>query len=204
MKIGLISYPRSGSNWVNFCIEHILRISSIGSTKEYKIWCRSNVKEFIEGYELIKSHTFNFEMDKLVFVIRDYKECISRDTKTESLIERSLPRYIDLLKMYDVYDKPKIIVYYEDLITKSEYEITKFCRFIKEPSREIIEDFFFKFEDYRQQSLSKYSNFTNGLVVKSHSNLLSDGFKKHLDCIVKKEKELFERYLKRYEERSIN
>ena len=37
MKIGLISYPRCGSNWTNYIIQTIMKIKSKGSTSDYII-----------------------------------------------------------------------------------------------------------------------------------------------------------------------
>ena len=101
--ISLLSYPRSGSNWLSYCIEQLSGILTFGNymdTKE-KLNSKKCLIANTRGHDYIESNnttysfpsikTFNKEKDGLILLIRNYKECITRH------MEHGDSDYLDLI-----------------------------------------------------------------------------------------------------------
>jgi len=216
----LLSYPRCGNTWVRYCIGLISGRRTISAYhNEYNHLDNGNTKPI-----LIKCHNYTRDFEclyprsscSLILMIRDPKECIMRqcakDDHTESelikIFEENLTgiqeinfppsEFIYNIITYDQWAAPKLLIYYEDLITKPETIIVQICDFLKIE----IGDFLEHIEDHRSGGMKLYKDSkTDGRTVRFHSNVLSMQFKKNIDELIKnKFGDVFEKYLTRYTE----
>jgi hypothetical protein len=98
------------------------------------------------------------DSDKVVFLLRDYKECIwnSMDCKWEKF-EPEFVKWWNLVKFFDNFEGEKLLLYYEDL---SEYWIHVLLDFLKVDDSGVTE-FFENIEYHREKSFSIYKNTIN-------------------------------------------
>lgn len=204
----VVGYPRSGNNWLCYCLS---KISNCG----------------ISQLSYAHGNTFNFwknianNENNLVFIIRNYKECIVRHTNANfKIIKMELSGstpietgkedtdYISLMKLYDSYsENRKYLVYYDELIKNPERTLNNLLKFTQEDSDKLNE--FMKNYDYHKNfSLKKYSNLIQPPITKGeinkitfHRNKLSINQRHELDNYInRKFPNLFEKYLIRYAE----
>ncbi len=117
----VLEYPRSGGNWVQYIVRTIT------------------------GIELHKTHLYQndkriSEDDTVVFMLRNYKESITRHTDFRAIEQFKTvltgkadtiePDYIYSLKFFDEFKGKKILIYYEDLIQRPEATIQYLCGFL--------------------------------------------------------------------------
>lgn len=179
--IQLLNYPRCGSNFLYFIIFSITGIKiqkQHAATLNY--WKKQNDIDV-----LIKDLP-------MVFLMRNPKECISRQTgdyyysfKIKDALLNLQPRgnqihlhrydYMLLLDHYDKFQGKKIIIYYEDLIKNTKKESKRILDFISEIETPLgrvkykerdFKDFFNNYEIYRKKSLERYGVVTNGSITK--------------------------------------
>ena len=145
-------------------------------------------------------------MDKLVFVIRDYTECIIRHLDTQNNIKESIlvpciNHYAELLQQYDKFEKPKIMIYYEDLITNPKDNIKKIFDFIDSYDINDLENFFENIEVHKTKSLLKYKCGQSKGKLNYHKNKRKSDFLKRFHKLMRdKSTELYDKYLTRYKE----
>lgn len=233
----ILSYPRSGANWIRYIVEYITKrptysISRFGNRENPYLSCQDNslnlpsfsnsdIQEFNskEGYKnpiLFHVHNFDIvenliEVKNIIFIIRNYKECIHRHIGYESeKWDYQLIRYLNILEQYDLFKGNKIIIYYGDMIKKPRKHIKKIIEFLK-CDMNLLDEFMSNFDKYKQDSISVYqkganhhSTFrsnTNGdeKELLYHSNNVNFERLKEMDKIVKDYNlDLFNKYLKRY------
>jgi hypothetical protein len=132
--IVLLSYPRSGSNFLYYILYSIMGV-------RYQKQHGASPGYWEELYNLEGEEVTLYKMP-LVFILRNPKECIPRQTgeykfgpKFMSALSNKYPNgrdpsqhhydYIRLLEHYDKAEQFKIMVYYEDLLTHPEREIKR-------------------------------------------------------------------------------
>lgn len=218
MKIELISYPRTGSNWLSYCINFVCSVPTINpcfypTENELFSTGKNNVVQ--------KSHTqspewFRDVNKSFVCVIRNYKECIPRQTKSysaDSIINSLLGvvptnnhvfDFITTLRVYDECKNPKILFYYEDLIVNLDKELKRLVDFFKQfGGSDNLETFLENIKYHKKKSLDSYKqgSKSGGNKTIHHSLSISNQDKVKIDKHVKTAfPDLFEKYLKRYEE----
>lgn len=220
----LMSYPRSGSNWLRYCIEYLTKYPTVGPLhKKTKLnqpfgsRCKIGVgleKEYI----LFRAHVTNRVTRKkpVILLLRNYKECIPRhallpvNPNKKDVIRafnEDLIKYTSLIKEYDTWQSKKTLVYYEDLILSPDTELKKVLDFFGMPHT-FLESFLNEYDKHRKTSVEQYSKFVQKSQTKGDKNLLryhSGAYdielKKELDNIIRKGLPgLFDKYLSRYEE----
>ncbi|MEM9540264.1 MAG: hypothetical protein AAGA60_12285 [Cyanobacteria bacterium P01_E01_bin.42] len=169
----IVSYPRSGLNWVRYCIEYFSGLRTPGPKKIHEkgklaLYRTHDVKRFgpkgscfCAFYDPKGKPLHN----KVLLLLRDYHEAYLRQSNHKT---RPMPtaeeirqgkrvfkfrNYFENLRAYDKFSGKKTIVYYRDLIEDFS-EITK------------ILDFFgftydltdFDLEYHRQKSIQIYDN----------------------------------------------
>jgi hypothetical protein len=213
-KILLVSYPRSGSNWTRYVIEFLTKRPTPGHFrliigKRRMVFDRSHIWE---------NQRSSDAYDKLVLLIRNYKECLIRhhdqkfkEAKTIEnffLLEgRQAPiQYLSNIKDFDLFKGEKLLLYYEDLIIKTETEFVKLLKFldIKVPSKR-LKKFFANLDYHRKLSIMLYKlnqeSVTGGSPDKTiyHSKTLTEEQKKEFDEFFKNyDYNIFVKYLLRY------
>jgi hypothetical protein len=223
-KILLLSFPRSGNSWTTYCIENIANIKVLSSPSDHNqssvitttIDEKTSSKKTC-GYKDHYPGQINYPIDGLITIVRDYKECTTKETSLYGNAKNMLIRsaaytysYMLVLDFFEKSSKPKLIIYYEDLINKPIKTINKICKFIQKFetfSKTKIDNFCTNLEFHQKKSLSMYgSSATNG-----NTDLMHHHSKKHLtqserhqfDSIVSKHNpKLYNKYLIKYRELS--
>jgi hypothetical protein len=204
----ILNYPRCGSNFLWYSIKEITGII-LGKT-------HGQNKEFCEE---------NYH-DKLIFMIRNYKECIPRQTKDYSFGEKFKSQllnyktnsdehhfdYISVLEYYDKYEKDKIIIYYEDFISNTTTELLKVIKFIVGDIDEIkINQYIENIELHKKNSSDRYRSIvvdgcmsidlSGNVNIKHHSSKIPKDLRLEIDKYISNEyKYYFDKYLTRYSE----
>ncbi len=227
----LLSYPRSGNTWIRYCIEFLSKKPTIGYTSnnagrfdrqplgsfnndmgvdvhsDFILYKRHMVGE---GYGKL-THTPDWSpTDKLILVIRDYKEVIVRHngggTNLKKLKESCSSHivsknYTQLIEYFDGFEGDKILIYYEDLLTDLENTLSKIINFLGVDDG-FLKDFIQNISEHKKKSLSIYGDSkTKGNSTKSHSNKLTREQKISWDNWIKENfTDLSDKYLKRYYE----
>ncbi len=138
----LWSSPQSGNHWVRFIAEYLTSsptYGGIGNAKDVPIYLNTfpgkehplahvNPKN---PFILYKSHwaykaTF---VSAILLIIRDYHELISRPRNVINFIGTAFD-YLDLIVAYDRFKGDKMVIYYEDLLTYPEREISRIRYFL--------------------------------------------------------------------------
>ena len=167
----IISYQRSGLNWVRYCIEYFTGLRTAGRTKlvesgELAVYRTHNVQKRQPPYSCACSfydERGNPLHHKVVLLLRDYRESFIRVAKgwkggipPAEEIEKgnvlNFKNYFENLKAYDRFTGKKLLIRYHDLIKD-------FNQVIK------ILDFFgfnynlegFDLKHHRQKSLQIYN-----------------------------------------------
>lgn len=201
--LDLVSYPRSGSNWVKYFVEHMTGLK-------------------VGGGVLRKSHSYKGQ--RQILVVRNYKECLyshgarSYDDFIRELtkdsqfnpIRKPQPYYLILLQIFDDLKLPKILIYYEDLIENSEGEFSRLFEFLRSIEGISIEGDLKKFlvgiEKHTQSSLDWYNKNvrdaeSSGKLI-YHSLNLTRRFRLKLDRFLQEHYQiLYDKYLMRYSEK---
>lgn len=203
MKI-VLGYPRSGNHWLVYCMKYAINQSLwFSHGNNLKFWDNCKNKNY----------------SSIVFILRNYKECVVRHCETNiDIIKKELSGdgptekiksksdYLAILKLFDSYDKDKkILVYYEDLISNPENELNRLADYFN-VDKNNVQTFMNNFNEHKNNSLKWCGNETqkpetNGNNIIHHSNKLTKEQRIELDeLVMKNNKELFEKYLTRYSE----
>jgi hypothetical protein len=223
-KFFLMSYPRSGSNWLRYCVEFLTKYPTVGplhkSTKlNQPFGTRCNIGvDLKKDYILFRAHLTNPATRKkpVILLIRNYKECIPRHALLPTNPNRKdvidafnddLLKYTSLIKEFDIWGPKKILVYYEDLISNPRVELKRVLDFFEVPDTH-INAFIKDFDSHRKASIKQYSSLvqksqTQGekKLLDYHSSEYPIELKHELDTIMKNDlHDLYGKYLGRFEE----
>ena len=132
----VVSFPRSGLNWLRYCLEHLTGLRTAGRTKihdwgDLVVYRTHNVRDF-GGHD--SCHCPFYDSDgkpihnKVILLIRDYRETFIRMTKSQQGTVPSPEEirsgqvfhfrdYFENLKAFDEFMGDKLLVYYGDLIS---------------------------------------------------------------------------------------
>jgi len=218
-KILLLSYPRSGNSLVKYFIKR-----SIKATTVHDCLYQRNIKynktvdpswekkQLKAGNILFKEHfsknckSFDPNSDSLVFVIRNYKECIFRHNKKRALNsvdyrKSEMQKYLDNLKFYDEWSGKKVMLYYEDLIVNFKKYYMPILDIVSVDRKE-HNGLFANLAYHKNACLKQYDKVcgsqSKGKTAIFHSKTLPKNLIKEMDKYAKKDKELYSRYLTRY------
>lgn len=210
----LVSYSRSGTNWVSYILEMVSH-SKVpdGFTKK-----TNDQNFFIDRAHngSLRIHRYN----KVILLLRNYKECIVRhhgmktirnaSSTSNFLANKKMSQpaiwYVNNLISYDHFKKEKLVIYYEDLMSNPEETINLLKTFLKLDEM-VCEGFLRNIEGHFNNSLTKYVNKGHQSYTKSyniavgfHENQLTKEEKKEFDdyFLEKCGDEIFSRYLRRY------
>lgn len=175
-----ITYPRSGRNWTVAILQIVLNkpVKGCKHPEMREGLGKNRLKlELDEGQKPLYCSHFPYgflkEIDpkknKLLTIIRNPKECLVRHKRYNakrlyhSVLTDSggFKHYIENLALFDQWDcdETKLLVYYEDLITKPKEVIYKVLTFLGE-NPERSQDFFAHYDYWRQRVLESYQNNT--------------------------------------------
>ena len=215
----LITYSRSGTNWLRYVIELLSGRPTPGHERLH------GGEDFAidrahQGYRVAS------EYERIVLVVRNYKESLVRHSIDEWTANQDGARRMDVqgfledesgrqpptwfienIRAFDEFTGDKLLLYYEDLMTEPEAEIRRLIEFLDLP-RDGVDDLFANLDEHRRRSVALYrqnqASYTEGDADKlsHHSDtLLSDEEKRAFDrYYAERYPDLFRRYLSRYAE----
>mgnify|MGYP003651740445 FL=1 len=190
-KVTIASYPRSGSNWVCYCIERLTDLIIIGSDDSEERGAnitQSNPKAVIH-----KTHgngtdfwvTFPGENEGYFLIVRNHKECIVRHRRIDDqpipinlvlndlqglpLSDQENTDYLAMLELYDLYLGPKMLLYYEDFIINPKEELLKIVEWYEQFGGKFNKDDIYNFvdniADHKKKSLDRYVGIHLGVAT---------------------------------------
>jgi len=152
----LLTFPRSGTNLISCYLQaltgkpiHWIKQND-RRTSDNRIHVPINYSKLVLWRDHGKHDLliFNKNQNKLLFVLRNYKECISRHMASKEAITPEqlelaflmksdlVLQYINNIKMYDNWDpENRLLINYEDLISNPVSEMRKVLEFFDEPVR---------------------------------------------------------------------
>ncbi|MDG2291102.1 MAG: hypothetical protein P8L37_00450 [Phycisphaerales bacterium] len=177
-KTILVSHPRSGLNWLRYCIEYFSGRPTPGRTKLKKggdpaIYRTHDVRKantpdscnciFYEESRFNRvirevlwrcGYRFTPIFPRMVLVVRDYHDNAARESTWR------LSRYAVNIRAYDAFEGEKMILYYEDF--KDDFsQVERLLDFL-----DINHDAPFDIDEHRAKSLEWYDTKGIGLSVK--------------------------------------
>jgi len=226
----LLSHPRSGNTWMRYALEFLTKRPTTFSLDEvdFSIPEMDNPIGVVfpdlgvdpSKPSIIKMHNLgslanHHPEDKLILVVRNYKESLMRRFSNITTVFHQITlnehlSYFTNLRDYDRWDpKRRMLIYYEDFLLYPRETLSKLLEFLKEDSSRL--DLFFQdFEFHRQRALAYYDQFQAPIDFPSlsrgedptyHTKKLTTRQRMRFDMIVqKKYSYLFEMYLSRYAE----
>ena len=159
----LITYSRSGTNWLRYVIELLSGRPTPGHERLH------GGDDFVidrahEGYRVAS------EYQRIILVVRNYKESLVRHSIDEwkankdgshrldvtSFLDDQSGRqppawFIENLRTYHEFTGDKLLLYYEDLMTEPETELRRLIEFLDLP-RDGEEDLFANLDEHRRRS----------------------------------------------------
>ena len=138
-KIFLLSYPRSGNTWMRYCLESLTKrptLEYLGGNEFPGLneWWPFSMKfanidiskdiiwKIHFRYVLKKAGYFNKNRDKIILLLRDYKEALIRNKGIHIFdgnffIKKAVQRFLDNLVLFDEWSpENRLLIHYEDLI----------------------------------------------------------------------------------------
>ncbi len=162
--------------------------------------------------------------NKLILIVRNYKECIHRDSSHTSdknfvypseeefanfflKMEPNVKNYIHNLVIYDQWDpQNRLLIFYEDLMTSPLEEVKRILNFYGEPipsylTREFLQSIGDQtLDSYHSQHRKTGGSHSKGKDLQFHSKQISPSVLVEIDGVMKNANpHLWETYLKRYE-----
>lgn len=203
-RVTMFSFPRSGSNWISYCIEQVSGLAVIGSDSHIGgVDVEERVKRDPKAV-VHKTHggneiwgifdNNNNHNEGLLLIIRNYKESILRDAKNKpnypqihpiedmksSLIGLSnnttSPDYLKMIQKYHKYDGPKLLIDYDDFILNPKVELIKIHEWLKQFGGDVNTD---KLTDMIN-NFDKHRSFSMRRYINMHGTTATDGDPKKL------------------------
>lgn len=207
----LVTYPRSGTNWLRFIIESLSGKPTPGRKRlysgyDYAIEREHNAAKHIKKYK------------RIILVIRDYRECIIRQSTPLWLSIQDVPEflrnpfnsrppsiYLNNIRGFDEFEGEKLLLYYEDLVFDSGPAVQKVAEFFQFDKAK-TEAFIASMPEQKKASVECY-HASNVSITKGNSSKTTHHADKHLSEEQKRQfdeyfktqdPEIFEKYLKHY------
>lgn len=211
-----LGYPRSGNNWLNFCLHKMLS----SPDKRGVIRPNPNLKFFAHNPYETGIDKLEKSQNYLIVILRNYRESMMRNNMNlENLVknqlifenkvflgqepefEKRIYSYPAVLKCYDEWDPSKrLLIYYEDLMEYPEATLKAVIRFLGKDEA-LVDNFMKNYLLYRKESLENYADtqsISKGLLY--HTSLMSQEAISHFDNFMKTNyPDYWEKYLSRYE-----
>lgn len=233
----VLTPQRCGTHWLLYSIRHLTKASPIkGLQKNGTLFENDSQFDFFgepinwNTYFLIHVHHPNSiiwqdpQENKLILIIRDYKESILRMFSNFSYIKDVIGKkhndpifnilppfygvitwYFENLEYFEQFKGEKFLVYYEELLLQSENVYRNILSFLN-ASDQFLEDFMNELELHKDVCLNYYDSKsfgseTKGKNLKFHSKKIKEEELIEFDQLVQDNyPNLWEKYLSRYKE----
>lgn len=210
----LLSYSRSGTNWIRYFIEVTTSRPTPGQ------------KRLLGGsnYYLDRAHAgyrniHNYQ--KVLLIVRNYKECIVRhhgmnliksqysdvvNFLNDLSIEQPASWYMKNIMAFDEFSSEKLVIYYEDLIREPDKNLRLIGEFLDVDNKE-VNKFILNLSEHREKSINAYTSNGHESITRGkasaltyHSGHLTNQEKKDFDKFFRSmDAEVFYKYLSMYE-----
>jgi hypothetical protein len=145
MVLQILSYPRSGNHLARFIIEILTGHPTKGCSdtdiplhkEKYKYPVNFNMKS--NEFYGIKQHNYDCigKDDKILFIIRNPREVLLRHPCTYQHDDKYWDRmYFTVLDKFNSHQGKKLIIFYEDLITKKRDTCAKIYDFLDDTHKD--------------------------------------------------------------------
>ena len=218
----LLSFPRSGSHWTMYIIQYLTKKYWVKGTKKYVFPnlesvidprlspnYRAHVVKYIKTLDPSNKACFNAHKgDKLIFILRNYRECFIRhcgynsDLTTKKFqLNHLVKSYVDLITTYEKWDTDhRLLICYEDLMMRPEEEIARISKFLGADTTR-LRDFVDHLDKHILASLNerKEASMSKGKDISYHSKNQDQHFLAKIDSEVESYSALYwDKYLKQY------
>lgn len=215
----MLSLPRCGSNWVRYWFEYF----SNENTSEKNILVEKNhwgekrttntIATLYKRHKLSQEDIEGRDIQKLVLIVRDYRECFVRHCVGKKFARRigRMKDFTDNLYTYESFKGEKMIMYYEDFVADPKTYMKQFLDFVNVKSEwsdiDIAEHRDLSVKLYETGGSEKVGTQTKGAPsltkgksdFKFHQQELDDETKQLLEEWFQKEhSEIFANFLNRY------
>lgn len=135
----LLSLPRTGSNWVRYWFEYFSNenTSERNVLVEINHWGEQRTDKtnatLYKRHLLSEEDIVNRDIQNLVYVIRDYRECFVRHCRGRTFDKKisRMSDYTDNLSVYDAFEGNKMVMYYEDFVSDPKTYMKQFLDFLE-------------------------------------------------------------------------
>ena len=157
----LVSYPRSGTNFVRYFIEYTTEMRTPGQVRliHKGPFC---IDRSHRGFYNMKSYPF------VILLLRNYKECLLRhntddwfksknvyDFLNNSQLDQPCEWYIKNIEAFEFHENKKLLLYYEDMINHTDVFFNKLGKFL-DINEEEVEKFIKNIYWHERQSVDAY------------------------------------------------
>ena len=170
----LWSHPHSGNTWVRFIVEYLTGRPSCGTSiknlNDASI-CLRRMKFMLPLIHVNMSKPFSIykqhrpypltKNSSLILLIRDYSTCMSK-------VSMEFYQYLDLIVAYDRFDGKKMLIYYEDLLTKPQVEVYKLKQFFNAPEKR-YKTFMKRYQRYQSISQKLRGNRAKSILYEKEN-----------------------------------
>lgn len=198
----LASYSRSGTNLLRYIIESISGRPTPGQVRVYH-----GINFIIDRAH--KAYPVMDRYPKVILLLRDYRECLLRHNEglwmklqnVESFLQDTTdfqqPNwYIENLAAFDKFARPKLLIYYEQLLDDPKPLIRKLAAFL-ECDPVMAENFIGNMDTYFQNSIGEYTRRGHKSATQGKKDFRYHA-RKHLTLEQQKQFDVF--YASRYPE----
>lgn len=217
-NVYILSYPRSGNQWLNLCLDAILSAPDTSGRVEVA----PNLKLLNNYYSVTNLDQVDKSRNFLVVIVRNYRECMMRQCRNNEMKvaaqldieynsfckqifssegQLSPINYSRILKWYDEWNPDKrFLIYYEDLMNRPEEILTGLIAFLGKDTYKVSR-FMAEYEGLKAYSLKAYLNPQSiHFGVDFHASLMSAEKIAFCDNFMKtKYPDYWEKYLSRYQ-----
>ncbi len=184
----LWSWHKSGNHWIRFIAEYLTGCPTsggVGNTKDIPICLNTFPSEEHPlshvnpkaPFVLYKSH-WAYKITSrsaILLIIRDYQEVISRPHRIRELVGEAF-LYLNLIVSYDRFSGNKMIIYYEDLLTYPEREISRTKYFLNASDKRfqtLMDDYDYYAELSKQGENRAWYGYNSADDLRFHQKKLS-------------------------------
>lgn len=219
----LLTYPRSGTHWIRFCINYIMK-----KDETFYPSLVSGVHHF-HSFEIMEEYLgkpwkkiVNKDKDFLILVIRDYKESMLRHffdnpeavilhLKDDSRGQKQL-KFFNNLDHFDQWPSDRrLLVYYENFLSDPRKELNQIAKFLR-LKKNNISSLMRNLSKFKQEMINSYNDMhqtgplkiigsqSEGKDFHYHQKKVSiDSIKRMEKTARNRSPKLYDKYLKRYE-----
>lgn len=204
----LVSFPRSGTNWVRYCIEFFSRQRTPGNKRLVEVgkpvisrihdakgiyFDKKDKKSgnYVIKPFLISPNQSNYK--KMILLIRNPFDNYVSQNKNIGMFSY----YFGNIEMFEEFDGEKLLIYFEDVV-KEESEIYRILDFLDINYEDRKDKFHLNFGYHKLKSKGLYEKNHNKRKKGNRNELTDDEKNQVINFINKKHINLKEKYLKRY------